>query len=166
MAIGDCTCQCIQHRLVKKQQQQLDWGRTAKFAVIGLTLHGPYFFKGFELLDAKFGTAATFRNAITKSLVGQVTLFPTYTSLFLMYASLLVDGSTWEQGVSRVKQRLPGLLVTGSAYWPVVNMLNFKFLAPGNQRVLAVNVCAIVWNSYLSYISTTPVPSNSRVQGT
>jgi protein Mpv17 len=45
MAVGDCTCQCIQQRLVRKQQQQLDWGRTAKFAVIGLTLHGPYFFK-------------------------------------------------------------------------------------------------------------------------
>jgi hypothetical protein len=75
--------------------------------------------RGFQLLDANFGTAATFRNAITKSLVGQVTLFPTYTSLFLMYASLLVDGSTWEQGVSRVKQRFPGLLVTGSAYWCV-----------------------------------------------
>lgn len=73
--------------------------------------------RGFQLLDAHFGKAATFRNAITKSLVGQVTLFPTYASLFLMYASLLVDGNTWEQGLSRVKQRLPGVLVTGTMYW-------------------------------------------------
>lgn len=73
--------------------------------------------RGFQLLDAYFGKAATFQNAITKSLVGQITLFPTYTPLFLMYASLLVDGNTWEQGLSRVKQRLPGVLVTGTMYW-------------------------------------------------
>jgi hypothetical protein len=39
--------------------------------------------------------------------------------------------------------------LTSPARRPVVNMLNFKFLAPGNQRVLAVNICAIAWNSYL-----------------
>jgi hypothetical protein len=27
-------------------------------------------------------------------------------------------------------------------------MLNFKFVAP-HQRVLAVNMCAIIWNAYL-----------------
>lgn len=30
-------------------------------------------------------------------------------------------------------------------------MLNFKFVPP-HQRVLAVNVCAILWNSYLRWV--------------
>jgi protein Mpv17 len=83
----------------------------------GLTLHGPFFFTGFKWLDSTFGKAATFRNAITKSLVGQCTLFPTYTPMVLLYASLLVDGNNLEQGMDRVKQRLPTVLLTGSAYW-------------------------------------------------
>lgn len=122
MAVGDACCQCIQQKRAQHTQQhpqpiKLDVQRTLRFSVIGLTLHGPFFFKGFQWLDSYFGKAATFRNAITKSLVGQVTLFPTYTPLFLMYASLLVDGNTLEQGLERVKQRLPTVLITGSAYW-------------------------------------------------
>lgn len=44
MALGDVCCQCIQH---KRQQQPLrvDVGRTARFSLIGLTLHGPFFCK-------------------------------------------------------------------------------------------------------------------------
>jgi hypothetical protein len=74
------------------------------------------FCRGFQWLDAKFGKAATFKNAITKSLVGQVTLFPTYTPLFLFYASLL-SGSGLKPSVEKVKERLPAVLLTGSAYW-------------------------------------------------
>lgn len=73
--------------------------------------------RGFQWLDAYFGKAATFKNAITKSLVGQVTLFPTYTPAVLLYASLLVDGNSLEQGLERVQQRLPSVLLMGTAYW-------------------------------------------------
>lgn len=72
--------------------------------------------RGFQWLDRQFGKAATFRNAITKSLAGQLTLFPTYTPAFLLYSSLL-EGSSLDQSIERVKQRLPVLLVTGSLYW-------------------------------------------------
>lgn len=34
-----------------------DWRRTARFGVIGLTLHGPYFLHGFRALDQRFGLA-------------------------------------------------------------------------------------------------------------
>lgn len=73
--------------------------------------------RGFQWLDARFGKAATLKNALTKSLVGQVTLFPTYTPLFLLYASMLVDGNSFEQGLERVKQRLPTVVLLGTAYW-------------------------------------------------
>jgi len=73
-------------------------------------------YRGFQWLDRYFGKEATFKNAITKSLVGQVTLFPTYTPLLLLYASLL-EGSSFQQSLDKVKQRLPTVLVAGSAYW-------------------------------------------------
>jgi hypothetical protein len=37
--------------------------------------------------------------------------------MVLLYASLLVDGNSLDQGIDRVKQRLPTVLLTGSAYW-------------------------------------------------
>ncbi|WIA41794.1 hypothetical protein OEZ86_009126 [Tetradesmus obliquus] len=165
-----------QQQLQQQQQQQQDssdqgWGpllprpvlqpvrvdvaRAARFGVIGLTLHGPLFFKGFQWLDGKFGTAKTLQNAVTKSLVGQVTLFPTYTSLVLLYSSLL-EGRSIQEAWQQVQYKLPQLFVTGSVYWPTVNVANFMFVPP-QQRVLAVNACAILWNTYLSYVNAAPL---------
>jgi hypothetical protein len=81
MGAGDCMCQAIQRRQARQQQQQQqqhapgkggkpaaaaaaarhDWARTARFAVIGLTLHGPFFLVGFRALDRVFGTGPGFR---------------------------------------------------------------------------------------------------------
>lgn len=44
----------------------------------------------YLVLDTPCDVVTTFKcQAVTKSLVGQVTLFPTYTSLVLIYSSLL-----------------------------------------------------------------------------
>lgn len=37
----------------------LDLQRTARFSLVGLTLHGPFFYNGFRFLDSTFGTATT-----------------------------------------------------------------------------------------------------------
>ena len=42
---------------------------------------------------------------------------------------------------------------TGSAFWPAVNLVNFRFLEP-SQRVLYVNAAGLLWNVYLSYANT------------
>jgi len=34
------------------------------------------------------------------------------------------------------------------SYWPIVNLINFMYV-PATRRVLAVNVGAMAWNSYL-----------------
>lgn len=85
--------------------------------------------------------------ATIKSLAGQVTLFPTYTSLVLLYAALL-EGQGLSAGVERIQAKLPTLFVAGGVYWPVVNLLNFMYV-PTAQRVLAINISALAWNSYL-----------------
>ncbi len=36
---------------VAAQVDELDYAQTARFALIGLTLHGPYFLFGFRLID-------------------------------------------------------------------------------------------------------------------
>eukprot|EP00882_Tetradesmus_deserticola_P004187 GHRQ01004423.1.p1 GENE.GHRQ01004423.1~~GHRQ01004423.1.p1 ORF type:complete len:181 (+),score=35.37 GHRQ01004423.1:187-729(+) len=154
MALGDAACQAIQCQR-NKRHVRIDSARAARFGLIGLTLHGPFFFKGFQFLDGKFGTAKTLQNAVTKSLVGQVTLFPTYTSLVLIYSNLL-EGRSLQDAFAQVRHKLPKLFMTGSVYWPTVNVANFM-LVPPQQRVLAVNACAILWNTYLSYVNAAPL---------
>eukprot|EP00878_Enallax_costatus_P000422 GHUV01000512.1.p1 GENE.GHUV01000512.1~~GHUV01000512.1.p1 ORF type:complete len:189 (+),score=54.40 GHUV01000512.1:193-759(+) len=156
MALGDVACQAISCKAARKPLH-IDLARAGRFGIIGLTLHGPLFFKGFGWLDRQFGAAQTLKLAVTKSLAGQVTLFPTYTTLVLLYASLL-EGQGLQHGLDKVKHKIPNLFATGSVYWPVVNVMNFLYVPPA-QRILAVNACAIVWNTYLSYVNAAPLPA-------
>ena len=39
----------------------LDKNQIARFGVVGCTLHGPFFLRGFAWLDSTFGPAATLR---------------------------------------------------------------------------------------------------------
>ena len=58
MAAGDVFCQSIANH---RQSKAVDWHRTARFSVIGLTLHGPLFYHGFRALDRHIGSAPTLR---------------------------------------------------------------------------------------------------------
>lgn len=40
---------------------RVDWGRAARFGLIGLTLHGPLFYHGFRTLDTRIGAAPTLK---------------------------------------------------------------------------------------------------------
>lgn len=53
MAAGDVFCQCITSRQRHEVIAAEDWNRvqTGRFAVVGLTLHGPFFYHGFQWLD-------------------------------------------------------------------------------------------------------------------
>lgn len=161
MAAGDVMCQTITARRSGGQatHAQFDPVRTLRFAFVGLTFHGPFFFKGFQILDDRFGTRADLRTAVIKSLAGHATLFPIFTSLFLVYTGLL-EGLAPAAVLDRVQDRLPTLLVGGSLYWPVVNVANFALLAP-SQRVLGVSACSLVWNAYMSFVTAGDGSSSS-----
>ncbi len=80
-------------------------------------------------------------------LVGQVTLFPTYTAAFFTYIGLL-EGCSGEQIQQRFQAAFLPTMVAGSGFWPLVNIFNFRFV-PSTHRVLYVNGCGLVWNAYL-----------------
>ncbi|KAF6261768.1 hypothetical protein COO60DRAFT_721976 [Scenedesmus sp. NREL 46B-D3] len=167
MTFGDAACQAIQCQR-NKRPVSIDGARAARFGLIGLTLHGPFSsIAGSSTIMQRCVCRCSARTpmlcslcccgcqAVTKSLVGQVTLFPSYTSLVLLYSSLL-EGRSMQEACEQVKQKLPKLFATGSVYWPTVNVANFMFVPP-QQRVLAVNACAILWNTYLSYVNAAPL---------
>jgi hypothetical protein len=51
--------------------------------------------------------------------------------------------------------------VTGSAYWPLVNIFNFRYV-PSTHRVLYVNGCGLLWNAYLRWGSAELLSSELR----
>jgi protein Mpv17 len=68
-----------------------------KFGVIGATLHGPYFYKGLELLEKSFGNKKGIATVFKKSIAGQLFVFPPFLLMFLGYKAFLDNKSPIEK---------------------------------------------------------------------
>lgn len=130
----------------------IDANRSARFALVGLTLHGPFFYYGFRWIDAHFGPATNISTALVKSFVGQVTLFPVYLATFLVYMAFL-EGKSVAQTEDRVRSVFWPAYVTGGAFWPAANIVNFM-LVPPQGRVAYVAGAGLIWNTYLSWANS------------
>ena len=173
---GDAACQ----RLTRRRGPH-DWRRSMRFAAVGATMHGPFFYTGFRWLDrtwpGKTGakregggkgggrgrraapppdTPPSFLPAsavVAKTLAGQAALFPTYT-LAAMVALAALDGADKKEVTARVRAGYGRALAAGTLYWPAVNAVNFALVPPsGHARLLAVNGAAAAWNAYLSLVT-------------
>ncbi|KAG1666162.1 hypothetical protein FOA52_011574 [Chlamydomonas sp. UWO 241] len=151
MSAGDVACQKLQKRSLVAP---VDWKRTGRFAVVGATIHGPFFFYGFRWLDSVVKGAQGVKTALTKTALGQVTLFPVYLGSCFM-ALKLMEGLSVQQSFEHVSKVFIPTMVTGSVFWPAANMLNFLFLPP-TSRVLFVNAAGLIWNMYLSLVNSSP----------
>lgn len=159
MASGDVLCQYIQKRDTDKS---IDWSQTARFALTGLTLHGPYFLYGFRLIDkvplnmVKSGLG----KSIAKSLLVQVTIYPVFVGVFFTYMGLL-EGIPVQDLYEKKKTAALHTLAVGTLFWPLANVVNFSLVAPAN-RVYYVAGAGVVWNAIVSWINSNSKQSKKK----
>ncbi|KAI8898165.1 hypothetical protein BC833DRAFT_526192 [Globomyces pollinis-pini] len=127
----------------------INWNQSLQFGLMGFTLHGPYFFAGFRLLDRLFGMSRNMSTVFLKTIGGHCLVFPPFICLLLSYKSLL-EGKDFQTTIDRVTMQGPDIFLNGSVVWPFANMINFKFV-PVPYRLAYTNLVGIGWNSYLSY---------------
>ncbi|KNE59495.1 hypothetical protein AMAG_03769 [Allomyces macrogynus ATCC 38327] len=159
--------------------------RTARMALTGLLLNGPYFTAAFAAMDrlypARLATSASstgpaWRAPLTRALQKAVTThllaFPPYLVLFVTFttaveylqstrfgAPIPPDRETdlGDRVVARVEAKVKPMFLTGSMLWPWVNTLNF-WLFTGTARIVVMNMVGLGWNTYLSwYLAKHPV---------
>jgi len=72
---------------------------------------------------------------------------------------------SWPQAKQRAKDRLDATFITGIKnnylVWPWVQLANFS-VVPLEHRVLVVNVVALGWNCYLSYLNNSGESSSKE----
>jgi hypothetical protein len=124
-----------------------DWKRTLRWTLAGLTLHGPYFFVGFSIVDKRLGAATTWKVVAQKTAVAQFVLFPPYlVALFGLMGVLEQHPNIPE----KIRHRVPEAFASGCVYWPIANGINFA-MVPQTMRVPYLAASAGLWNSYLSW---------------
>lgn len=96
-----------------------DPARTLRWALCGLTCHGPYFLVGFSAIDRYFGTASatSLATVAKKTLLAQLVLFPPYLVLLFGIMGVLEGKSTQRELVQKIQQRVPEAFAGGCVYW-------------------------------------------------
>jgi len=138
----------------------VDFARTARFALIGATLHGPFFCAGLAWIDRLYPGAPSPKIVAQKVLTGQVALFPAYTAAFFAYLRLL-EGVPFSGLAARLdaeRASLGATVARGCLFWPAVNCVNFSVVPAGNARIFAMNFAGLAWNAYLSYATSPSGP--------
>mmetsp|Transcript_32538 Transcript_32538/g.59058 ORF Transcript_32538/g.59058 Transcript_32538/m.59058 type:complete len:187 (-) Transcript_32538:766-1326(-) len=151
MAAGDAVCQSIQDRF---DHDGLHWQRIANFGIVGLTLHGPMFFWGYNFLDKIIGSQKTLALSVKKAAVNHFTFFPSYVIFFFTYMGLL-EGKDLEPSYEKAKAMLQKTWLAGTLIWPAVNTISFKFVPP-QYRILYINTVGLCWNVFMSYLNQQP----------
>jgi hypothetical protein len=138
-------------KILEPTQQTYDPLRSLRWGVAGLTLHGPYFYRGFHMLDRQLGAAKSFGNVMKKTAAAQLILFPPYLVGLFSYIGVM-EGQSCDNIVQKVKTGVPKAFQTGCVFWPIANSINFA-LVPPTLRVPFVASSAGLWNCYLSWFN-------------
>jgi protein Mpv17 len=149
MGVGDAICQTI-----TGNGSPIKWDQIGRFALVGATLHGPYFLYGFRLIDKVplVGVRTALGRSVTKTLVTQVTIFPVYIGLMYVYLSLL-EGLDRDRIEEKLLTAWPYTYAVGCAFWPAANVVNFLYVAP-TMRAPYVAAMGTAWNTFLSWENT------------
>ncbi|KAF2751611.1 hypothetical protein M011DRAFT_464329 [Sporormia fimetaria CBS 119925] len=122
--------------------------RTARMALYGGLIFGPAATKWYNVLN-RIQLSSPARSVAARIACDQFIFAPTNMALFLSSMAYF-EGSDPKERLKRAWA--PGM-VNNFLLWPWVQAVNFTYV-PLEHRVLVVNVVALGWNCYLSYLNS------------
>uniref|UniRef100_A0A7S0VKF2 Uncharacterized protein n=1 Tax=Polytomella parva TaxID=51329 RepID=A0A7S0VKF2_9CHLO len=141
--MGDIISQvCIEHATT------LDFARIRTFGFLGLVLVGPALHYWYSFLNRAI--PASPRSAIIQLLLDQLVFAPFFLATIL--STLFALEGKANQIPEKLRQDLFNTVRANWLLWVPAQFVNFRYVPP-HLRVLASNVVALLWNTYISYTS-------------
>ena len=137
-----------QQAIEKRGAAHHDGARTARMAAYGGCAFGPAAVVWMRTLAARVRTARPATTLAARVAADQLLFTPANLACFLSYMA-------WMEGAdvrARLRDAYVPVLRTNWMVWPLVQSVNFA-VVPLEHRVLVVNVVALGWNCYLSYMN-------------
>ena len=141
MTVADILAQSIERQVLgstPERPRKYDPYRTAIFATVGLTWHGPYFQRGFAWVDRRFGPSLVSGKPVWPVICKKIV-----TTQFALNAPFMVGLFGWigflegrrepQQIWENVAAKWPAAFWAGNAFWPCANFINFRFLGPQHR---------------------------------
>ncbi|XP_057331291.1 protein Mpv17-like [Microplitis mediator] len=145
MAAGD---QLAQNLVEKRNFNELDFVRTAKFYAIGFFIGGPATRTWYGVLDKYIGSKGKVV-ALKKVACDQVLFAPAFIVVLLTSIGLM-QGKDIGGIKTKLSNEYKDILINNYKLWPMVQLVNFTFV-PLQYQVLFVQSVAVFWNTYVSF---------------
>lgn len=126
-----------------------DWKRLGIFTLLGLGLIGPVLHVWYGSLS-RLVTATGTLGALGRLSLDQLAFAPVFIGTILS-AIMAMEGHA-DAIPAKLRSDLPTIVRSNWTLWVPFQFLNFRFV-PVNLQVLAANVVALAWNTYMSYAS-------------
>lgn len=114
-----------------------------------IAVFGPSATTWFKFLSTRIHTRSKTTTILTRVGLDQLVFTPMNLACFLSYMAYM-EGSSVQK---RLQDTYWQVLKTNWMIWPAVQLVNFG-VVPLEHRVLVVNVVALGWNCYLSYMNS------------
>eukprot|EP00250_Pteridium_aquilinum_P034593 c7796_g1_i1 orf=70-1023(+) len=139
---GDLVCQ-----LMIEKNEMIDLRRIGVFTLLGLVLVGPTLHFWYLNLSKLIPGPGTLK-AAARLVLDQFLFSPIFIGVFLS-SMLTLEGHSYDV-VPKLQQDWLSVVVANWKIWIPFQFLNF-LLVPQQFQVLAANVIALAWNTYLSF---------------
>ncbi|KAJ7560318.1 hypothetical protein O6H91_04G124100 [Diphasiastrum complanatum] len=137
---------------------QWDLHRISRMAAFGFFLSGPslhFWFNFLSRILPKRDIISTFK----KMLMGQILYGPTFTTIFFSL-NAFAQGETGVEVFQRLKRDLLPTFKSGLMYWPVCDLITFRYV-PVHLQPLVSNSFSFIWTVYLTYMASLKKVSNN-----
>ena len=149
VAIGDVvTQQCVEKKGITH-----NFTRTARMGVVGLII-GPVFRTWYLTLDRLVPGAA--KTAGFKKMLLDQALFAPCMICFFFGVTETLAGKKPSEIKEMLQERYLETMVTNYKIWPLAQTINFTFV-PIQHQVGFVQIVAIFWNAYMSWMTNKPL---------
>lgn len=145
--LGDVASQ----QLVERKESH-DFVRTGRFLVFGGLVAGPLLSTWYGVLNKKVVLANPFAQLCTRVAMDQLLFTPVFISTFTTGMSLL-EGKDFRDLASKLRDTFLPTWAANIKLWTPFQFINF-YITPPAYRLLAVNVTATGWNTYLSFTNS------------
>ena len=138
----------LAQQAVERRGRAHSWARTARMTAYGGCVFGPAATLWMRALAGRVRTARPATTVAARVALDQLLFTPANLACFL-------GGMAWLEGADvkgRLREAYLPVLRTNWMVWPLVQAVNFA-VVPLEHRVLVVNVVALGWNCYLSYMN-------------
>ncbi|KAK8736126.1 hypothetical protein OTU49_004835 [Cherax quadricarinatus] len=132
-----------------KTRDKYDPVESLRYLVLGTFVTAPTVYVWVRLAS-KIVRGNTVKHAVVKAGLEQILFAPVGISQFFLGITIL-EGQPWAKCVQEWREKLIPTWKTGVCIWPVLQTVNFAYVAEKN-RVVVVSIASFMWTIFLSYM--------------